>query len=147
MSGQNRGPSGQRFVAAECARLLADTAASAPRTLPPLWPPPLRSIWFVHAHGLSWPAASSEPLSAVPYAEEDLAPNPQTQPSCQEVDGCGLKPLSPASFPAFFSSSTPCLAAQSWAWLYHRITHKKASLSRRFVCQMELYHTVLIGCN
>lgn len=74
---------------------------------------------------LSWPAASGEPLSAVPYAEEDLAPNPQTQPSCQEVDGCGLKPLSPASFPAFFSSSTPCLAAQSWAWLYCRITHKK----------------------
>lgn len=89
------------------------TEASALRTLPPLWPPPLHSIWFMHAHGLSWPVASSKPLSTVPYNKRtwpgSLDPTSKLIGEWWQLE----VPQALAFFTAFFSFPTPCLTTQS----------------------------------
>lgn len=68
-------------------------------------------------HGL-WPPAS-------PWAPSRTArgAGPKSPDSTDKPIGGWWQPE--AYFPAFFSFPTPCLATQSWAWLYRLNTHKK----------------------
>lgn len=108
---------------------------------PSSWPPPLHSIWVIHTHGLSWPVASSVPLRAILYSKRSWPQIPSHNP---KADRCmvaawspGPLPLSPSSF-LFPPPTLP----------KHTQTHTHAKLfCLTNDCQMELYHTVLIGCN
>lgn len=96
-----------------------DTAASAPQMLPPLWPPLLHGICFIHAWGLSWPVASVEPLSTVHYSMRIGPQIPRPNRQASRWIAAAWAPKQPPS-----PFSTPCNIPQSWAWLYRLNTHK-----------------------
>lgn len=118
------------------------TEASALHTLPPLWPPPLHSIWFMHAHGLSWPVASSKPLSAGLYSKRTW---PQIPRPNQQANRWMVAEPSPLSLPSFLflPPAWPHKAGHGCT----AYTHTKSFSLSPFIYQMEPYHMVLIGCN
>lgn len=116
-------PSGQHFVAADRAGIAGWHGSLCPHTLPPLWPPPLHSIWVIHtrfvmAFGLQY-ASEGRPVQQT----ELQIPRCNWQANRWMV--AAWSPQALASLPAFFSFSTPCLVTQSLAWLYRLNTHKK----------------------
>lgn len=115
----------QHFDMAESVGLMADTAASAPHTLPPAFDFLLSIASGLYTHGLSWAAASSEPLSGIPCSKRiwSQIPKRNWQANRWMVAAWSLQAL--AFFPDAFSFSTPCLVAQSRSRLYRLNMHKK----------------------
>lgn len=138
-------PSGQHFVAPQREGLLADRGLCPPHASPSLTSSSSQHLvhahtWFVMACGLQWAP------ERWPVQQEDLAPNPQTQPTSQEVDSSLQSPRpSPLSLPSFLflPPAWPHKAGLDCTAYAHT---KSFSLSP-FIYQMEPYHMVLIGCN
>lgn len=109
-----------------CVATLLTLLPPPPTLLPPVWPPPLHSIWVTCTHTVCrglWP-------QAWPFTTTgSVASHPQTQTTGMWLNSGISKPRASYLFPASSSLSTPCLATQSKARLSLINAHKKACLS------------------